>query len=42
MGLKYLPKLTNEHFQLTSYSVMNVRLVVQVFSFSVGKVLQEF
>ena len=42
MGLKYLPKLTNEHFQLTPYSVMNVRLTVQVLSFSVGKVLQEF
>ena len=42
MGLKYLPKLTNEPFQLKSYSVMNVRLAVQVLSFSVGKVLQEF
>ena len=42
IGLKYLPQLTNEHFQLTSYSVLNVRLAVQVLSFLVGKVLQEF
>ena len=42
MGLKYLPKLTKEHFQLTLCSVMNVRLAVQVLSFSIGKVLQEF
>ena len=42
IGLKYLPKLTNKHFQLTSYSVLNVRLAVQILSFSVGKVLQEF
>ena len=38
-GLKLLPKLTNEHFKLTSYSVMNVRLAVQVLSSSVGNVL---
>ena len=42
IGLKYLPQLTNEHFQLTSYSVLNVRLAVQVLSSLVGKVLQEF
>ena len=42
IGLKYLPQLTNEHLQLTSYSVLNVRLAVQVLSFLVGKVLQEF
>ena len=41
-GLKLLPKLTNEHFKLTSYSVMNVRLAVQVLSSSVGNVLKEF
>ena len=29
-ALKLLPKLTNEHFKLTSYSVMNVRPAVQV------------
>ena len=42
IGLKYLPQLTNEHFQLTSYSVLNVRVAVQVLSSLVGKVLQEF
>ena len=42
IGLKYLLQLTNEHFQLTSYSVLNVRLAVQVLSFLVGEVLQEF
>ena len=41
-GLKLLPKLTNEHFKLTSYSVMNVRLAVQVLSSSVGNLLNEF
>ena len=41
-GLKLLPKLTNEHFKLTSYSVMNVQLAVQVLSSSVGNVLNEF
>ena len=41
-GLKLLPKLTNEHFKLTSYSVMNVKLAVQVLSSSVGNLLNEF
>ena len=41
-GLKLLPKLTNEHFKLTSYSVMNVRLAVQVLSSSAGNVLNKF
>ena len=41
-SLKLLPKLTNEHFKLTSYLVMNVRLAVQVLSSSFGNVLNKF
>ena len=41
-GLKLLPKLTNEHFKLMSFSVKNVRLAVQALSSSVGNVLNEF
>ena len=36
--LHILPKLSNEHIKLTSYSKMNVRLAAQVLS-SVSKVL---
>ena len=32
MGLHLLPKLTHEHINLTSYSVMNVRLATEVLS----------
>ena len=38
MGCKLLPHLTKEHVELTSYSVMNVRLAAQVLSERVGKV----
>lgn len=41
-GLHYLPKLTNDHIQLNSYSVMNVRLAVQVLSDTVGNVLMKY
>ena len=40
--LQLFPKLTNDHFCLTSYSVMNVRLAVQILSASVANVLQEY
>ena len=36
--LHILPKLSNEHIKLTSYSKMNVRVAAQVLS-SVSKVL---
>ena len=36
--LHILPKLSNEHIKLTSYSKMNVRLAAQVLT-SVSKVL---
>ena len=36
--LHILPKLSNEHIKLTSYSKMNVRLAAQVLN-SVSKVL---
>ena len=39
-GLKLLPKLSHDHTSLTPYSVMNVRLAVQVLSSSVLKVLK--
>ena len=41
-GLKLLPKLSNDHTSLTPYSVMNVRLAVQVLSSSISKVLRKF
>jgi len=41
-GLKMTPRITNNHINLTSYSVMNVRLAAQVLSESVGNVLKEF
>ena len=41
-GLKLLPKLTYEHINLSSYSVMRVNLAAQVLSSSVAKVLQAF
>ena len=40
--LKFVPKLTNDHIHLTSYSVMRVNLAAQVLSDTVGKVLSEF
>ena len=41
-GLKLLPKLKYDHVKLNPFSVMNVKLAVQVLSESVGKVLQKF
>ena len=41
-GIKLVSKLTSDYVHLTSYSVMNVRLAVQVLSETVGKVLSEF
>ena len=42
MGLQYLPKITNDHIQLNSYSIMNVRLAVQILSNSVGTILKSY
>ena len=42
MGLHYLPKITQEHIRLNSYSVMNVRLAVQILSSSVANVLRQY
>ena len=41
-GLKLVPKITNEHISLTSYSVMNVRLAAQVLSESVYQALTSY
>lgn len=40
--LHVLHKLTPEHVNLTSYSIMNVRLAVQVLSRSVGQILNTY
>ena len=39
-GLYITPKLTNDHISLTPFSVMNVKLAVQVLSNSVSKALR--
>ena len=41
-GLKMLTKLTNDHMNLTPYSVMRVRLAAQVLSQTVGTCLNNF
>eukprot|EP00794_Sanderia_malayensis_P013602 gene13602-15013_t len=41
-GLKFLPKLTFEHINLDSYSVMRVNLAAQVLSASMAAVLETF
>ena len=41
-GLHLLPKLANDHINLTSFSVMIVRLAVQVLSESVSQALRAF
>ena len=41
-GLKLLPKLTQDHIKLSSYSVMRVNLAAQVLSASVSAVLKKF
>ena len=40
--LKLVPNITNEHINLTSYSVMNVRLAAQVLSESVYQALTSY
>ena len=42
MGLHFLPKITQEHIQLNIFSIMNVRLAVQILSSSVAHVLREY
>ena len=39
---KWFPKLSDTHFSLNVYPVMNVRLAVQIPSSSVGNILKEF
>ena len=41
-GLRLLPGLTNDHINLTSYSVMRVGLAAQVLSSTVSSVLQNY
>ena len=41
-GLHLVPKITNEHIKLTPYSVMNVKLAVQVLSDSVYQALKTY
>ena len=41
-GLKFIPKLTCDHINLTPYSVMKVKLATQVLSDTVGNVLAQF
>ena len=41
-GLQYFPKLTNDHFCLTQFSVMKVKLAVQVLSCTVANILLKF
>lgn len=41
-GLKLLPKLTYDHINLSSYSIMRVNLAAQVLSSSVAAVLKSF
>ena len=41
-GLKLLPRITDQHIYLNSYSVMTVKLAVQVLSNSMSVALREF
>ena len=41
-GLKMLPKLTSDHFNLSTYSVMRIHLAAQVLSNTVGVCLDKF
>ena len=41
-GLRLLPRITTDHINLTSYSVMRVDLAAQVLSSSMACVLKEF
>ena len=40
--LKWLLKLSDAHFSLTTLSVMNLKLAAQILSSSVGNILKEF
>ena len=40
--LHFLQKIIQEHIQLNSFSIMNVRLAVQILSLSVAHVLKEY
>ena len=42
LGLHLLPKLSHDHINLTSFSVMNVKLAAQVLSSTVAKVLLQY
>ena len=42
IGLNLAPKLSQEHFRLTPFSVMNAKLATQIPSESVSKLLQEY
>ena len=41
-SLKLIPKLTSDHFNLTPFSVMNVRLATQVLSDTVSNVIESY
>ena len=41
-GLLLVPKMTNEHMKLSSFSVMNVKLAAQVLSESVYQALRMY
>ena len=41
-SLKLIPKLTSEHFNLTPYSVMNVRLATQLLSETMSHVVKSY
>ena len=41
-GLQYMSKLRSDHINLTAYSIMNVRLLEQVLSETVGKILFKY
>ena len=41
-GLKLMPKLTNEHIHINSYSAMTVKLATQILSQTVASVLKTF
>ena len=41
-GLHLLPKITTDHVNLTSYSVMRVNLAAQVLSSTMANVLKAF
>lgn len=40
--LPILPKLSNEHIKLMSYSKINIKLAAQILSLSVSKILTSY